>query len=172
MTKARRCWNCPAGGYRTKRSPICSTQYRKATLFRLGILDGSHRGLCRRGLRHHRTAAHSPDLRIPHPAPSRTFFLPHQPICAAVRKIDRAAGRLLLTHKELLGTWAENAAQFQAGETITGVVRGIKSYGVFIELTPNLTGLAETGRHSSGRRTGIGSYQKRCCLTSTRSNFM
>lgn len=79
--------------------------------------------------------------RIQHPAER---FSPHQPICAAVRKIDRAAGRLLLTHKELLGTWAENAAQFQAGETITGVVRGIKSYGVFIELTPNLTGLAET----------------------------
>ena len=27
--------------------------------------------------------------------------------------------------------------------TVTGIVRGIKPYGAFVELTPNLTGLAE-----------------------------
>ena len=32
-------------------------------------------------------------------------------------------GRVLLTHKELLGTWAENAACFTAGETVAGIVR-------------------------------------------------
>ena len=32
---------------------------------------------------------------------------------------------------------------FSVGETVRGVVRSIEPYGVFIELTPNLSGLAE-----------------------------
>ena len=56
--------------------------------------------------------------------------------------------RIHLTHRELLGTWAENAALFHAGETVRGIVRSIESYGIFIELTPNLSGLAE-------RRSGL-----------------
>ncbi len=51
--------------------------------------------------------------------------------------------RILLTHKELLGTWEENAALYHVGETTTGIVRSIEKYGVFIELMPNLAGLAE-----------------------------
>jgi len=45
--------------------------------------------------------------------------------------------------RELLGTWEENAALFQVGQTVAGIVRSIESYGVFIELAPNLAGLAE-----------------------------
>lgn len=52
-------------------------------------------------------------------------------------------GRILLSVKELLGTWDENAACFFAGETVMGIVRSIEEYGVFIELAPNLSGLAE-----------------------------
>lgn len=52
-------------------------------------------------------------------------------------------GRITLSHKELLGTWEENAARFHAGETVSGIVRSIESYGIFVELTPNLAGLAE-----------------------------
>lgn len=52
-------------------------------------------------------------------------------------------GKITLSHKELLGTWEENAALFSAGQTVTGVVRSIEDYGVFVELTPNLAGLAE-----------------------------
>ena len=37
----------------------------------------------------------------------------------------------------------ENAALFMPGETVTGIVRSIEQYGVFVELTPNLAGLAE-----------------------------
>ncbi|MCR4645420.1 MAG: S1 RNA-binding domain-containing protein [Oscillospiraceae bacterium] len=50
---------------------------------------------------------------------------------------------ICLSHKELLGTWEENAALYHAGETTTGIVRSIEKYGVFIELMPNLAGLAE-----------------------------
>jgi small subunit ribosomal protein S1 len=52
-------------------------------------------------------------------------------------------GRICLSHRELLGTWEENAALFNAGETIAGIIRSVEPYGVFVELTPNLAGLAE-----------------------------
>ena len=78
--------------------------------------------------------------RIPHPS---CRFSPGQDIFAVVQDVDRAQGRIYLTHKELLGTWSENAAQFQPGMTVPGTVRGVKDYGLFVELTPNLSGLAE-----------------------------
>ena len=66
-----------------------------------------------------------------------------QDIYAVVLDLDREAKRVYLTHKELLGTWAENAGRFQAGMTVPGIVRGLKEYGAFVELAPNLSGLAE-----------------------------
>jgi small subunit ribosomal protein S1 len=52
-------------------------------------------------------------------------------------------GKITLSHKELLGTWEENACNFSAGQTVTGVVRSVEDYGIFVEITPNLAGLAE-----------------------------
>lgn len=52
-------------------------------------------------------------------------------------------GKITLSHKELLGTWEENAALFSPGQTVSGVVRSIENYGIFVELAPNLAGLAE-----------------------------
>ena len=52
-------------------------------------------------------------------------------------------GKITLSHKELLGTWEENVASFTPGQTVSGVIRSIEEYGVFVELTPNLAGLAE-----------------------------
>ena len=54
-------------------------------------------------------------------------------------------GRITLSLKELLGTWEENAEGFLQGQTVSGVVRSVEDYGVFVELAPNLAGLAETG---------------------------
>lgn len=76
--------------------------------------------------------------RIAHPGDR---FRPGQDIKAVVRRIDGA--RITLSHKELLGTWEENAALFAPGETVSGVVRSVEGYGTFVELTPNLAGLAE-----------------------------
>ena len=78
--------------------------------------------------------------RIPHPAQR---FTAGQQIYVLVTGVDRERGRLTLSHKELLGTWEENAAAFQPGVTVPGVVRGVQEYGSFVELTPNLSGLAE-----------------------------
>lgn len=55
----------------------------------------------------------------------------------------REEHKMTFSLKELLGTWQENADMFTVGETVTGTVRSIESYGVFVELTPNLAGLAE-----------------------------
>ena len=52
-------------------------------------------------------------------------------------------GRITLTHKELLGTWEENASRFSAGQTVSGIIRSVENYGVFVEIAPNLAGLAE-----------------------------
>ncbi|MBR5528029.1 MAG: 30S ribosomal protein S1 [Clostridia bacterium] len=78
--------------------------------------------------------------RISHPGER---FYTGQYIRAAVKKSVRHDGRISLTHKELLGTWEENVAGFNQGETVTGIVRSVEPYGIFIELAPNLAGLAE-----------------------------
>ncbi len=77
--------------------------------------------------------------RITHPCDR---FKTGDDIKAVVKSID-SGGRITLSHKELLGTWAENAERFSAGQTVSGVVRSIESYGIFVELAPNLAGLAE-----------------------------
>ncbi|MDE6785096.1 MAG: S1 RNA-binding domain-containing protein [Ruminococcus sp.] len=76
--------------------------------------------------------------RIAHPDQR---FRVGQFIRAAVR--SRENSRICLTHKELLGTWEENAESFRAGETVSGIVRSVENYGIFVELAPNLAGLAE-----------------------------
>lgn len=78
--------------------------------------------------------------RISHP---KDRFCVGQKILAAVLSIDREKRRITMTHRELLGTWMENASYFRPGETVRGVVRSIQSYGSFVELTPNLSGLTE-----------------------------
>lgn len=88
--------------------------------------------------------------RISHP---RDRFFVGQDLFAVVKPPEK--GRICLSHKELLGTWEENAARFSPGETVAGIVRSVESYGVFVELTPNLAGLAEPrpgvccGQHAS-----------------------
>ena len=77
--------------------------------------------------------------RIPHP---NVRFSVGDVIRVLVKEFDDK-GRVTLTHKELLGSWEQNARLFKVGETVSGVVRSIESYGIFVELTPNLSGLAE-----------------------------
>ena len=64
-------------------------------------------------------------------------------LSVVVKTIDRESGRIYVTLRELLGTWEENASGFEVGQTVAGIIRSVESYGVFVELTPNLAGLAE-----------------------------
>lgn len=86
--------------------------------------------------------------RISHP---KDRFYTGQKIKAVVKTSCDCDGRISLTHKELLGTWEENAAKFPAGQAVTGIVRSVEKYGVFVELAPNLAGLAE---YREGLETG------------------
>ena len=63
-------------------------------------------------------------------------------IYTVVKSIDEF-GRIYVSERELLGSWEENAALFNEGQTVRGIVRSVENYGVFIELKPNLAGLAE-----------------------------
>ena len=78
--------------------------------------------------------------RISHPS-DRLWV--EQDVLVVVTAVDRDNCRFYLSHKELLGTWLENAAGFAPGDTVTGTIRSIREYGVFVELTPNLSGLAD-----------------------------
>ena len=77
--------------------------------------------------------------RISHP---KDRFYVGEDIKAVIKTIADD-GKITLSHKELLGTWEENACMFSAGQTVTGVVRSVEDYGIFVEITPNLAGLAE-----------------------------
>ncbi|MBQ7822459.1 MAG: S1 RNA-binding domain-containing protein [Clostridia bacterium] len=78
--------------------------------------------------------------RISHP---KDRFSVGNRISCIVKKNDENGKRIYVTHKELLGTWEENVESFAIGQTVTGIVRSIEEYGIFVELKPNLAGLAE-----------------------------
>ena len=77
--------------------------------------------------------------RISHP---RDRFSVGDDLKAVVKSID-GENRITLSLKELLGNWEENADMFSEGQTVSGIIRSVESYGVFVELAPNLAGLAE-----------------------------
>lgn len=68
-----------------------------------------------------------------------------QKINVMVKCVDKDLNRVELTYKELLGTWDENVVNYEEGSKVKGIVREVekKGNGIFIELKPNLVGLAE-----------------------------
>ena len=78
--------------------------------------------------------------RISHPRDRLQVGLPIQVV---VKSIDQENRRLFVSMRELLGTWEQNAAEFEVGQTVAGIVRSVEPYGIFVELAPNLAGLAE-----------------------------
>ena len=95
--------------------------------------------------------------RISHPKERLSVGMP---IWVVVKNIDKANGRIFVSGRELLGTWEENATRFEAGQTVAGIIRSIEPYGVFIELAPNLAGLAELRSEdgSPSPETSIGQF--------------
>ena len=74
--------------------------------------------------------------------PKERFSL-REELNVIVKDIDYETGRLSVSTKELFGTWEENIEGFSTGQTVSGVIRSIEDYGIFVELAPNLAGLAE-----------------------------
>ena len=68
-----------------------------------------------------------------------------QKVEVVVKSINRDDGKVILSYKETLGTWEENVEKFEQGTKAKGIVRETEKNrnGIFIELTPNLVGMAE-----------------------------
>lgn len=60
-----------------------------------------------------------------------------------VKNYDEDTGKLSLSTKEIFGTWEDNVKEFTEKTVVKGIVRNRDKYGVFVELKPNLVGLAE-----------------------------
>lgn len=68
-----------------------------------------------------------------------------QKVNVVVKSIDKEKSRVFFSYKEFLGTWEENIKGINKGEIIKGKIRETEKYknGIFIELKPNLVGMAE-----------------------------
>ena len=68
-----------------------------------------------------------------------------QKINIMIKSIDRKTNRVILSYKEMYGTWEENIQNFDEGMTVKGIARETEKSknGIFIELKPNLVGMAE-----------------------------
>lgn len=88
---------------------------------------------------------HIEDISVARIKSPKERFEVGQKIKVMIKSIDRKMNRVILTHKELLGTWEDNIKDYGEGGTVTGIVREIEKSknGIFIELKPNLVGLAE-----------------------------
>ena len=74
-----------------------------------------------------------------------------QRIDVVVKKYDRDTGRIELSYKELLGSFEDNVKEFKEGDIVEGIVRNRIKTGVFVELKPNVIGIAE---HVNGIEAG------------------
>ncbi len=68
-----------------------------------------------------------------------------QRIDVLIKDVDLEKNKIYFSYKELLGTWEDNAKEFKEKTVVQGIVRETEKNkrGIFIELKPNLVGMAE-----------------------------
>lgn len=68
-----------------------------------------------------------------------------QKIDVMIKSIDKQNNKVVLTYKELLGNWDDNVKDYNEKTVVEGIVKEPDKFknGIFIELKPNLVGLAE-----------------------------
>lgn len=68
-----------------------------------------------------------------------------QKINVMVKSIDKQNNKIVLTYKELLGNWDENIKDYNEKTVVQGIIKEPDKFknGIFVELKPNLVGLAE-----------------------------
>lgn len=68
-----------------------------------------------------------------------------QKVEVMIKSINSKENKISLSYKETLGTWEENAMKFHEGLVVPGIIRETEKNkrGIFIEITPNLIGMAE-----------------------------
>ncbi len=77
-------------------------------------------------------------------SPEERFYI-GQKINVMIKSIDKQNNKVVLTYKELLGNWEENIEDYSEKTVVEGIVKEPDKFknGIFIELKPNLVGLAE-----------------------------
>lgn len=62
-----------------------------------------------------------------------------------IKSIDKKNERIVLSYKELLGDWDENIKDIEERSIVDGIIKEADKYknGIFVELKPNLVGMAE-----------------------------
>jgi small subunit ribosomal protein S1 len=77
-------------------------------------------------------------------SPSERFSV-GQKIDVMIKSIDRENERVVFSYKELLGNWEENAEGLEEKTIVDGIIKEADKYknGIFVELKPNLVGMAE-----------------------------
>ena len=77
-------------------------------------------------------------------SPSERFSI-GQKIDVMIKSIDKQNNKVVLTYKELLGNWDDNVKDYNEKTVVEGIVKEPDKFknGIFIELKPNLVGLAE-----------------------------
>jgi small subunit ribosomal protein S1 len=76
-----------------------------------------------------------------HVIDTKALFRNNVKLKVIVKNIQ-ADGKIQLSHRELLGTWEEESSKLKPGSIVCGTVLSVESYGAFIRLTQNLSGLA------------------------------
>ena len=68
-----------------------------------------------------------------------------QRIDVVIKNIDKQKNRVYFSYKEILGTWEDNIKDIQEKTIVQGIVRETEKdkRGIFIEIKPNLIGMAE-----------------------------
>ncbi len=67
-------------------------------------------------------------------------------------------GKIILSYKELLGNWDDNIKEYHEKQVVQGIIKEADKYknGIFVELKPNLVGLAEYKEgYSYGQRVKV-----------------
>lgn len=91
---------------------------------------------------------HIEDISVSRIRSPKDYFKVGDVIKAKVKNYDKNTGRITLNCKDLFGTWEENIKDFSEKSVVKGIVRNIESSGIFVELRPNLVGLAENKKQS------------------------
>ncbi len=77
-------------------------------------------------------------------SPEERFYI-GQKINVMIKSIDKENDKIVLSYKELLGNWEDNIKGYDEKTVVEGIVKETDKFknGIFIELKPNLVGLAE-----------------------------
>ncbi|SEN24293.1 30S ribosomal protein S1 [Paenibacillus sp. OV219] len=85
---------------------------------------------------------HVSELSWQHVAHPKDVVAEGQSVRVKVLKVDPANGKISLSIKAAQpGPWEQSGGQFNIGDIVTGTVRRIVSFGVFVEIAPGVEGL-------------------------------